>query len=166
MRSILDRTSIVLLRAVKAALPAGLIVWAVANIKINQISLLSYFTDFLEPFAAAIGLDGIILGAFVLGFAANETVIPIMIMSYLSLGSPIDMTNISELQNLLIENGWNTVTALCTIVFTLFHWPCATTLFTISKETHEKKWIIISAILPTLFGVAICFLISSLANCF
>lgn len=166
LRSVIDKTSVVLIRAVKAALPAGLIVWIVANVKIGQISLLCYFTNFLDPFASIIGLDGVILGAFILGIAANETVIPIMIMSYLSLGSPIDMTNIKELEALLVENGWNTVTALCTIVFTLYHWPCATTLSTISKEVQAKKWILISAILPTLFGIVICFLISQFSKCF
>ncbi len=166
IRSVFDRTAVVLYRAIKSAVPAGIVVWLVANIYVNGSSVLSYCVEFLNPFATIFGMDGVIFVAFILGIAANETVIPIMIMSYLSQGSPIEMNNIIELRNLLIENNWTVVTAICTIIFALFHWPCATTLITIKKETKSIKWVLISALLPTSFGLLICFIISFLSKCF
>lgn len=164
VRSILDRTIFVLGRAIAAAAPSGLLIWILANIDIEGISILRHCTDFIDPFARVFGLDGVILTAFILGSAANETVIPIMIMSYLALGSPIEMGNLTELKELLTANNWTLITAVCTTVFTLLHWPCTTTLLTVYKETGSRKCTLISALLPTIFGLTICFIISTLSK--
>lgn len=164
IRSIFDRTLFVLGRAIAAAAPSGLIVWIVANININGVSILKHCTDFVDPLAILFGLDGVILTAFILGSAANETVIPIMIMSYLALGSPVEMGNLSEMRELLTANEWTILTAVCTTLFTLLHWPCTTTLITVYKETDSKKWTIVSALLPTVFGLLLCLLIATISK--
>ena len=161
VRSIFDRTLFVLGRAVAVAIPAGLIIWIMANVFINDISILTYSANFLDPFAKLIGLDGYILMAFILGFPANEIVIPIIIMSYMATGSLIEFDNLSQLKDLLILNGWTWLTAVNVMLFSLMHWPCATTCLTIRKETQSFKWTFISFMLPTLFGIVICFIVTS-----
>ena len=163
-RSIFDRALFVLGRAVSVAAPAGLIIWLMANVKIYDISMLNYCSDYLDPFAKLLGLDGVILIAFILGFPANEIVIPIIIMAYLSQGSLTEFSSICELSNLFISNGWSWITVICTIVFSLFHWPCSTTLLTIKKETASLKWTLIAAVLPTIIGMIFCFIINLVAN--
>lgn len=157
VRSVFDRTIFVLARAVMLAIPAGFIIWIFANIKISGLSILSYSANFLDPFAKIIGLDGVILLAFILGFPANEIVIPIIIMSYLSTESILELGNLSQLHSLLISNSWTYTTAICTMLFSVFHFPCGTTLWTIKKETGSTKWTFFSAILPTIIGVTLCF---------
>lgn len=166
VRSLLDRTVFVLGRALLSAAPAGLIVWLFANINIGGASILAHFSSFLDPFASLLGLDGVILAAFILGLPANETVMPIIIMAYMSLGTPVDSFSISELREILVTNGWTVTTAICTLVFTLLHWPCATTLLTIKKETGSAKWTLLSVLLPTAFGFLICFIIASISSLF
>ena len=165
-RSIFDRALFVLGRAVSVAAPAGLIIWLMANVKLYDTSILSYCSNFLDPFAKLLGLDGVILIAFILGFPANEIVIPIIIMAYLSQGSLTDFVSISELSNLFISNGWSWITVICTIIFSLFHWPCSTTLLTIKKETGSIKWTMIAAILPTIIGMIFCFMFNCIAKIF
>lgn len=164
IRSLLDRTIFVLGRAVTIAIPAGLIIWLMANIQIHGITILSYCSAFLDPFARLIGLDGVILLAFILGFPANEIVIPIIIMSYLSTGNIMELENLSELRGLLVENGWTYTTAICTMLFSLLHFPCGTTLWTIKKETAGIKWTILSFIIPTVIGIAVCFTVCQSIN--
>ncbi|MDR1914084.1 MAG: ferrous iron transport protein B, partial [Clostridiales bacterium] len=135
VRSILDRTLFVLGRAIVAAIPAGIIIAILANITVDSISLLTYVTSFLDPFARLLGMDGVILGAFILGLPANEIVIPIMIMTYMSEGGLMEFESLLELRNLLVSNGWTWLTALNVILFSLMHWPCATTCFSIYNET-------------------------------
>ncbi|MGN9163713.1 ferrous iron transport protein B [Tissierellaceae bacterium HCP3S3_D8] len=159
--SILDRTLFVLGRAVMVAAPAGLIIWIMANINIGNLSVLNHFANFFDPFAKLLGLDGYILMAFILGFPANEIVIPIIIMSYMSMGSMLELDSLHELKSLLIDNGWTWLTAVSTMLFTLFHWPCATTCLTINKETQSFKWSLISFLAPTLVGIVLCFLFTS-----
>ena len=161
VRSIFDRTLFVLGRAVLVAAPVGLIIWVLANINIGDLSLLSYSANFLDPFARLIGLDGFILMAFILGFPANEIVIPIIIMSYLATGSMLEFESLYELKDLLVANGWTWVTAISVMLFTLMHWPCATTILTIKKETQSTKWTILSFLIPTLAGILICFIFTS-----
>ncbi len=161
VRSIFDRTLFVLGRAVIVAAPVGLIIWVLANIYIGDLSLLAYSANFLDPFAKLIGLDGYILMAFILGFPANEIVIPIIIMSYLATGSMLEFDTLYELKELLVANGWTWLTALSLMLFTLMHWPCATTLLTIKKETQSWKWTILSFLIPTITGVVICFIFAS-----
>ena len=161
VRSIFDRTLFVLGRAVSVASIAGLIIWIMANITVDNISLLKYCSDFLDPFARLLGLDGVILMAFILGFPANEIVVPIIIMSYLCTGSIIQIPNVDELFILLSNNGWTIVTAACTMIFSLMHFPCGTTCLTIKKETGSWKWTILSFIIPTITGMIVCFIIAN-----
>lgn len=161
VRSIFDRTLFVLGRAACVAAPAGLIIWLLSNLYVNDLSLLMHCANFLDPFAKLLGLDGVILFAFILGFPANEIVIPIILMAYMSTGSLTEYQSLSELQNLLVNNGWTWVTALCVMLFSVMHFPCATTCLTIKKETHSIKWTLISFILPTVAGIVICFLVSN-----
>ncbi|MBQ7140505.1 MAG: ferrous iron transport protein B [Bacilli bacterium] len=164
IRSIFDRTLFVLGRAIAVAAPAGLIIWIFANVKIGNLSILSHCTNFLDPFARVIGLDGVILMAFILGFPANEIVIPLMIMTYMSQGSMIEFSNLSELKTLLVDNGWTYITAICTMLFSLMHFPCGTTCATIKKETGSFKWTLISVLLPTLTGIILCFLVANISG--
>ena len=166
VRSIFDRTLFVLGRAISIAAPAGLIIWIMANININGNSILYYCSNFLDPFAKLFGLDGTILMAFILGFPANEIVIPIIIMSYLQTATLTDYSSLIELKTLLINNGWTNITAICMLIFTLFHFPCSTTMLTIKKETNSKFWTLVSFILPTIVGLIICFIINFIFKLF
>lgn len=160
VRSILDRTIFVLGRAVMIAAPAGLIIWILGNVTADGASLLSHIAGFLDPFARFIGLDGVILLAFILGFPANEIVIPIVIMAYMQTGSIMEL-DLASLKALFIDNGWTWMTALCTMLFSLLHWPCSTTLLTIRKETQSWKWTGVSALIPTLAGIAVCAIVAN-----
>lgn len=156
--SIIDRTIFVLLRAVLVAIPAGIITWIFANIYIGDLSILSHVAGFLDPFARLIGLDGFILMAFLLGIPANEIVLPILIMAYLSTGSMIEFESLGTLRTVLLNNGWTYLTALNVMLFSLLHWPCATTLLTIKKETGSIKWTLFAALLPTGIAIVLCFI--------
>ena len=164
IRSIFDRTLFVLGRAVAVAAPAGLIIWLLANLQMGGVSLLAHCAAFLDPFAQLLGLDGVILMAFILGFPANEIVVPIMIMTYLSTGSIQEFDNLTQLKTLLVDNGWTWLTAVCTMLFSLMHWPCSTTCLTIRKETQSWKWTVVSILIPTIIGMTVCFLVASAAR--
>ncbi len=155
--SIIDRTIFVLARAIAVAIPAGVITWIFANIYIGDTSILSLVAEFLDPIASIIGLDGFILLAFILGFPANEIVIPILLMSYLATGSMIEFDSLSALGEVLKDNGWTYLTAINTMLFSLLHWPCATTLLTIKKETGSIKWTAIGFLMPTVIAFIVCF---------
>ena len=165
VRSMLDRTLFVLGRAAAVAAPAGIVIWLMANITVDGATLLSHCTCFLDPFARLFGLDGVILMAFILGLPANEIVVPIIIMAY-SAGSSITELSPAAMQALFVENGWTWVTAACTIVFSLMHWPCSTTLLTIKKESGSMKWAVLSAVIPTLAGLTLCFLLNNVLGLF
>ncbi|MDR1774497.1 MAG: 50S ribosome-binding GTPase [Clostridioides sp.] len=162
--SIIDRTIFVLSRAVMVAIPAGLITWILANTYIGDLSILATIAQFLDPFAKLIGLDGYILIAFILGFPANEIVLPIILMSYLATGAMVDVESLSELGKILLENNWTYLTALNVMLFSLLHWPCATTLLTIKKETGSAKWTIVGFLLPTVIAIIVCFITSQIYN--
>ncbi len=166
VHSIFDRTLFVLGRAVLVSAPTGLIIWIMANLTIGDLTILSYCTRFLDPFAKLLGLDGVILMAFILGFPANEIVIPIIIMTYMSTGSILEFDNLIQLKELLINNGWTFCTAICTMLFSLMHWPCSTTCLTIKKETQSFKWTAISFIIPTVLGATICFIFTLIVRFF
>jgi len=166
VRSIFDRTLFVLGRACIVAIPSGLIIWILANIDVNNISLLKYCADFLEPFGQFIGLDGVILLAFILGFPANEIVVPIIIMTYLAEGSLMEMSDLSQLKTLFIDNGWDISTAVCMLIFTLFHFPCSTTCLTIKKETGSIKWTVTAFLLPVIVGIILCSAVNFLFGLF
>lgn len=164
VRSIFDRTLFVLGRAVVVAAPAGIVIWLMANITIGGVSVLTHCATFLNPFANMIGLDGYILMAFILGFPANEIVIPIIIMSYMATGTILDLESTSALHNLLVANGWTWHTAVCVMLFSLMHWPCSTTCLTIRKETQSLKWTGISFLVPTITGITICFIFTTIVR--
>ena len=166
VRSILDRTLFVLGRAVVVAAPAGLIIWVMANITVGGVTLLAHLSGFLDPFARLMGLDGVILMAFILGFPANEIVIPIIIMAYMATGSILELDSLVELKQLFVDNGWTWITAVSTMLFSLMHWPCSTTCLTIKKETQSLKWTAISFALPTIMGIIVCIVFTSLAKLF
>ena len=160
VRSIFDRTIFVLGRAVLVAAPAGLLIWFMANYYINGVSLLERGAALLQPFAYALGMDGYILMAFLLGLPANEIVMPIIIMSYMSAGSMLELENLEALRNLLVANGWTWLTAINVMLFCLMHFPCGTTLLTIKKETRSWKWTAVSFAVPTIAGILITFIIA------
>ncbi len=161
VRSIFDRTLFVLARAVLVAAPAGLIIWILGNIQIGDLSLLAHCAGFLNPFARLIGLDGYILMAFILGFPANEIVVPIIIMSYMATGSMLELDSLGQLKELLVSHGWTWLTAVCTMLFSLMHWPCGTTCLTIRKESGSWKWTAAAFLIPTITGIVICFFIAN-----
>ena len=160
IRSVLDRTLFVLGRAAAVAAPAGLVLWLLANITVGDLSLLRHLSAFLDPLGRWLGMDGVILGAFLLGLPANEIVLPIILMTYLSQGTLSGDADLSEIRAILTANGWTWVTALCTMIFSLFHWPCSTTLLTVKKETGSWGWTAVAALLPTLLGALICLVIN------
>ena len=157
VRSVLDRTLFVLGRAVAVAAPAGAVIWLMANVMVGNSSLLAHCTGFLDPFAKLFGLDGVILMAFILGWPANEIVLPVMLMSYLATGSLVEFDDLAALGQLLTQQGWTWVTAVCTMLFSLFHWPCSTTCLTIYKETGSVKWTALAVVLPTVLGLGLSF---------
>ncbi len=164
VRSIFDRTLFVLGRAAAVAAPAGLIIWLMANVTVGENTLLFTVGNALDPVGRALGLDGIILMAFILGFPANETVIPIMLMAYLSGGALTEITDLEQLKMILSQNGWTNLTAINVMLFSLMHWPCSTTLMTIKKETGSLKWTFASALIPTVIGVLMCVLTTAVSK--
>lgn len=166
IRSILDRTIFVLGRAIYISIPAGILIWLTANITINNISILSYLSNFLEPLGLLIGLDGPILIAFLLGLPANEIIIPILLMAYTQMTSLTDYNSLTELKTLLSNNNWTIITAISFMIFTICHFPCGTTIMTIKKESNSIKWTILSIIIPTLTGLILCFIVSNILKIF
>lgn len=166
LRSLSDRTLHVLLRAITSAAPAGLLIWLLANLSISGNSLLYRISDFLDPAGRLLGLDGVILMAFFLGLPANEIIVPVMIMTYTFQTVLTDSQTLQSLSNTLIQNGWTIHTAVSMLLLTLFHWPCATTLLTIKKETCSLKWTAAAFLLPTLTGFSLCFLYTSFIRLF
>lgn len=158
--SLKDRTLFVLLRAICVAIPAGIIIWSLANINVSGISLLNYCIEFFQPIGTLLCVDGVIIMALLLGFPANEIVIPIILMSYTCGGVLLNYNNTDELSTLLISNGWNIITAVCFTILFMFRFPCATTCITIFKETKSIKTTMLSIIIPTAVGIIICLLIS------
>lgn len=163
-RSVFDRTLFVLGRAVISAIPAGLIIWVCANVTVGDASLLNVISEFLDPFAKCLGLDGVILFAFILALPANEIVIPIVIMAYMGNSTIGSITDLAVLKQLFLDNGWTILTAINVMLFSLFHWPCMTSLLTIRKETGSIKWSVIAFILPTLVGMVLCFITTLIYN--
>ena len=164
VRSLLDRTVFVLARAVAVAAPAGGVIWLLANITLGDTTILAHITGFLNPVGQFMGLDGVILTAFLLGWPANEIVMPVMLMAYLAQGSLVDFDQLTGVQTLLEAHGWTTTTAVCTLLFTLFHWPCSTTCLTIWRESKSIKWTLVAVAVPTLLGVELCILVNALGS--
>ena len=163
-RSVLDRTLFVLGRAALVAAPAGLVIWLCANVTVGGVSILARCTALLDPFGRLLGLDGVILMAFILGFPANEIVLPLVLMAYLSSGTLVAADDLNALRSLLVGHGWTWLTAVCFLLFSLMHWPCSTTCLTIGRETGSLKWTLVSFAVPTVTGMALCFLTASAAR--
>lgn len=165
-RSMLDRTLFVLRRAVIVAAPAGALTWVLANVTVGDASILTHLASLLDPIARTIGLDGFILLAFILGIPANEIVIPILLMSYLATGQLTEFSSLMELKEVLLANGWTWLTALNTMLFSLLHWPCTTTLMSMYKETRSKKWTALGFFLPTVIAFTVCFIVAQVVYSF
>lgn len=166
INSIKDKIIFVLARAIYVSIPAGLIIWILSNTNIQGTSLLLSISNTLDPFGQLLGLDGVIILALILGLPANEIVIPIIIMTYLAKNNITGYNSLQELRNLLINNNWTLTTALSFILITIFHFPCATTILTIKKETKSLKWTILSILIPTIIGIIICLLFSNIIKLF
>ncbi len=164
VRSVLDRTLFVLGRAVTSAVPAGLIIWLMGAVKIGDVSALTFCADALDPLGTIMGLDGAILLGFILGFPANEIVIPVILMAYTAAGAPMEYESIDALGRILAENGWTVSTAVCMLIFMVCHFPCATTVLTIRKETGSLKQTAGAVLLPTAVGFVLCTAVSFLMN--
>lgn len=157
VRSLLDRTLFVLARAVTVAAPAGALIWLLAGTSLEGQSLLARGAGLLDPLGRAMGMDGFILLAFILGLPANEIVLPILLMGYLSTGTLVEVESLAALQNILVgEHGWTWLTALCTMLFSLLHFPCGTTLLVIHRETGSIKWAVLGALIPLAAGCLAC----------
>lgn len=164
VRSVFDRTLFVLGRAAAVAAPAGMILWTLANVHVGGASLLAWCANALDPLGRLMGMDGVLLLAFVLGFPANEIVLPIAVMGYLAQGSLGDSLGLAQMHALLTANGWTWTTAVSAVLFFLLHWPCSTTLWTIRRETGSTKWTLLAALLPTAMGMALCTAFTALAR--
>ena len=156
IRSIFDRTIFVLGRTVCVAIPAGFIIWIMANVNVGSFSLLYYVANFFDPLGRLMGLDGYILTAFIFGIPANEIVLPIILMMYMNNGTLVDIEDTKQIGEILISNGWTVLTAINIMIFTLIHFPCMTTLLTIKKESGSYKWMMLSFVIPTACGILIC----------
>lgn len=163
VRSVFDRTLKILGRAVIVAIPSGVVIWMCSNVFVNGETVLKFISTVLDPFARIFGLDGNILCGFILSLPANEIALPIMAMGY-SGGELAEIGSLSETAVLFAENGFNTVNALCTMIFFLFHWPCATTIITVWKETKSFKWTLLSIAVPLITGFSLCFTVNILSK--
>ena len=143
-------------RAIAIAAPAGIIIWLFANINISGTSILTHIARFLNPFAKLLGLDGYILTAFILALPANEIVLPIILMSYMSGGNLVQIEDFKTISDILINNNWTILTAINVMLFSLMHFPCSTTLISIKKETKSWKWTILAFVIPTICGIVAC----------
>ncbi len=166
VRSIFDRTIHVLGRAASVAAPAGIVIWLLANISFGGVSVLSLLSAFFDPLGRLMGLDGTILLGFILGFPANEIVMPLILMGYTCGTSLIEYESLESLKTVLTANGWTWATAVCFIIFTLFHFPCSTTCLTVYKESKSLRWTLWSIAIPTLTGIVLCIAANALINLF
>lgn len=163
VHSFLERTMFVLGRAVVTAIPAGILVWGANHIIWNGTSLMYHMVQWCEPLGRAMGLDGVIVVAFLFGFPANEIIMPIMLMIYSQAGVLFSMDQITNIHQIVLEAGWSRKTVVCMCIFLLFHWPCSTTLLTIKKETNSIKWTMLALLLPTVVGIVLCCFVNAVA---
>ncbi len=174
--SLIDRTLVVLWRAILFAIPAGAVIWMVSNIQISGVSLAEYMIDFLEPAGLLLGLNGVILLAYIVAIPANEIIIPaILMLTVLSanimgagegVGVMFELDSAEETMRLFEAGGWTLLTAVNLMLFSLLHNPCSTTIYTIYKETGSKKWTTIASLLPVAIGLVITFLVAQVWHLF
>ena len=161
VRSVMDRSLFVLGRAAAVAAPAGLLLWLLGNVQIGGETILTFVARALEPVGVWLGMDGAILLAFALSFPANELLLPVWVM-IVSSGATLAQAQTADVGRLLLSSGWTMKTALCVMVFTLFHFPCSTTVLTIRKETGSTRWALLGMLLPAAIGVLFCRLLNLL----
>ena len=165
--SLIDRTIFVLWRAIVFALPAGIVIWLVANIHVNGLSIAEHFISWSNPFGLVFGLNGVIILAYIIAIPANEIVIPTVLMLTVlqtglqgvgeGAGVMFDTTSIQGTETILRAGGWTLLTGINLMLFSLLHNPCSTTIYTIFKETHSWKWTLVSTFLPIVLGLVVCF---------
>ncbi len=162
--SLIDRTVFVLFRAMMTAAPAGAVIWILGNIQAGGDTLAGRAAAFLDPLGRAIGLDGVILLAYVIAIPANEIVVPTMLMVYMGAGMMTELESFDQLRALLVgEHGWTLITAVCLMLFALLHNPCGTTILTIWKETRSRRWTLVGALLPLALAFAVTFVVKTAA---
>jgi ferrous iron transport protein B len=166
LRSVLDRTVVVLGRAVAVAAPAGALIWLLANLTIGDLSISAHISRFLDPLGRWMGLDGVILLAFLLGLPANEIVLPLCLMLYRSDGMLTETLSLSSVSELLTANGWTWQTAILFLVFTVLHSPCTTTLLTVKRETGKFRYALLAFLLPTALGIGFCIILHAIFSVF
>ena len=149
VNSFIYKSLSILKKTIIVSILAGIIIWTLNNIFINDISLYIRLIHFIDPLSRLLGLDGVILSSFILGLPANEIVMPLIMMGYMNSNNIIDISDINVIKNILLVNGWNIKTAICSILFCLIHYPCGTTLLTIKSEVGFK-WMVFSIIIPLL----------------
>jgi len=165
--SLLDRTVFVLLRAVTTAAPAGAVIWLLGNIHVGGVSLARHVAGFLNPLGYAIGLDGVILLAYIIAIPANEIVVPTMLMAYLGAGMMTEVASYDDIRRILVDqNGWTLLTAVSLMLFSLLHNPCATTILTMWKETRSAKWTAIGALMPLAVAFTVTFVVATAVRLF
>jgi ferrous iron transport protein B len=163
--SLIDRTIFVLWRAIQTAAPAGAVIWLLANLYVADTSLAWHVANALQPLGNAIGLDGVILLAYIIAIPANEIVVPTMLMMYLDAGMMTDLLAYSEMRSVLIgQYGWTTLTAINLMLFSLLHNPCATTILTMWKETRSLKWTTLGALAPLAIAFLVCFVVATIVR--
>lgn len=170
--SLIDRTIFVLWRAIVFAVPAGIVIWLVANVHIGELSLAEHFVDWADPFAFWFGLNGVILLAYIIAIPANEIVIPTVLMLTVitagmagvgqGAGVMFELDSIEDTGKILHAGGWTLLTAINLMLFSLMHNPCSTTIYTIYKETKSVKWTMVSTFLPIVMGFTVCFFVTQL----
>ncbi len=170
--SLIDRTIFILWRAILFAAPAGVVIWLVANIYIGDLSVAEHFINYSDPFAIFIGLNGVILLAYIIAIPANEIVIPTILMLTVmasaiaglgeGTGVMFELESTTITRDILIAGGWTTLTAVNLMLFSLLHNPCSTTIYTIYKETKSVKWTVVATILPVIMGLIVCFFVAQI----
>ena len=161
--SLIDRTLFVLWRAILTAAPAGAVIWILANVNVGGASLAQHIAGGLNPLGHAIGLDGVILLAYIIAIPANEIVVPTILMVYMGTGMMTEIDSLDDLRRLLVDqHGWTMLTAVNLMLFSLLHNPCATTILTIYRETLSRKWTTIGALMPLGLAFLVTFLVATL----
>jgi ferrous iron transport protein B len=159
--SVIDRTLFVLWRAVVMAAPAGGLIWLMSNIHVAGQSLAAWVSGWLNPVGLAIGLDGVILLAYIIAIPANEIVVPTILMAYTNAGTMVQLDSLTQLQQLLVgQQGWTLLTAISLMLFSLLHNPCSTTIWTVYKETKSAKWAAVSGLMPLSIAFALLFVLN------
>lgn len=166
VRSSKEKSLNVLTRAIIVAAPAGILTWILGNVMVGGESVLNHMAAFFDPFAQLLGMDGFIIMAFILGLPANEIVLPILLMGYMSSGAMVDIEGLGSIKDIFLSHGWTWLTALNMMLFSLLHYPCGTTLVNIYKETKSMKWAVLSAVIPLGIAIAVTFAVASAARLF